>query len=118
MGDLLSLLADVRAGKEAAFVRLTELYDALLRDRAAKFSRNMYEAEDAYQEACLALYRAALRYSEGEGVTFGLFAKICINNALASHYRKVNRRGAAEGAHVNLVPFEEERFVTEFADRI
>lgn len=116
MEELSPLLADVRAGKEAAFVRLTELYDALLHDRAAAFSRNLHEAEDAYQEACLALYRAALRYREGEGVTFGLFAKICINNALTAIYRKASRRMTADGAPVDLVPFEEDRFITEFAD--
>lgn len=116
MEELLPLLADIRAGKEAAFVRLTELYDALLRDRAAAFSRNPHEAEDAYQEACLALYRAALRYREGEGVTFGLFAKICMNNALSSIYRKVNSRKTAEGAAVDLIPFDEDRFLAEFSD--
>ena len=39
------------------------------------------------QEARYALYRAALSYREG-GVTFGLYAKICVRNALVAGSRR------------------------------
>ena len=45
------------------------------------------------QEARLALYRAALAFREQSGLTFGLFAKICITNALLSLQRQEKRWG-------------------------
>jgi RNA polymerase sporulation-specific sigma factor len=51
----------------------------------------MYGEDDLRQEAMVALYRAALSYDpeeKGRDVSFGLYAKICINNALISALRK------------------------------
>jgi RNA polymerase sporulation-specific sigma factor len=41
------------------------------------------------QEALMALYNAAVSYSDGKNVTFGLYAKICIHNRIVSYVRKV-----------------------------
>ena len=53
------------------------------------------DIEDMKQEARLALYRAALKYDpEGDGkeVTFGLYAKICVRNALTSQIRRMKAK--------------------------
>lgn len=55
--------------------------------------------DDLHQEALLAFYRAVKTYdTEKKGVTFGLYAKICINNRMISILRRAgaeNRRKAA-----------------------
>lgn len=106
--ELTSLLQKVHDGDDGAFTRLVVRYEGLLHTQAAHFGEASGETEDAYQEACLALHRAALRYEAGKEVTFGLFAKICIANALKS---KISRSKAPE-----TVPLEEEDLFADFSD--
>ena len=110
--DLFHILSEIRAGNDHAFARLLEQYEALLRARVSAFGTPSADAEDAYQEACLALHRAALHYYPQNDVTFGLYAKICVDNALKTKYRKDGR------AIPDFVPFEECRFLTRFSDRM
>ncbi len=117
--EILDLLSLVRAGKASAFARLTKDYHALIRSRIAAFRFEGAALDDAYSDACLALYRAALRYREGMGVTFGLYAKICIDNALKTGYRKSRVGTSASDGRVDLVSFEDADAVglyAEFAD--
>jgi RNA polymerase sporulation-specific sigma factor len=117
--NLASLLSDIRAGSDCAFARLAEHYDGLLRSRASAFARHPQDAEDAYQEACLALHRAAMRYRLQEHVTFGLYAKICIDNALKTKYKREGQAGSGlAGQEICLVPFEEGRFFAYFSDPV
>ena len=117
--EVVELLALIRAGKAAAFPRLVDLYHPLLSSRVAAFSLEGEAADDAYSEATLALYRAALRYRGGMGVTFGLYARVCIDNALKTGYRK-NRGGhSASEPRVDLVSIEDvsaAELATEFSD--
>lgn len=118
--ELLALLSLVRAGRVSAFSELISAYGSLIRSRIAAFHPDGQGAEDAYSDACLALYRAALRYREGMGVTFGLFAKICIDNALKTDYKK-SRLGTASDGRVDLVPLEAADaagLVAEFSDPV
>ena len=86
---LATLLDEIRAGSDAAFARLLGCYNGLLRHRVSAFHYHSQDAsDDAYQEACLALHRAALRYRAQAHVTFGLYAKICIDNALKTKYKR------------------------------
>ncbi len=114
--DVLSLLKRIRASKsgspdDEAFAALAEMYEGVVESSVKRFSPSFgigqqndgaYEEEDLRQYALLALYRAADTYNEdekGKSVSFGLYAKICINNALISALRKYNtekkRREAA-----------------------
>lgn len=101
----LALLARVKEGDELAFERLNEKYRTVVESATASALRSMEKAEgtalpglsdDLKQEAILALYRAAMSYDpdgDGKEVTFGLYAKICVRNALISELR---RMGAAK----------------------
>ena len=87
--DLSALLHSVREGETGAFERLLDLYRPLLVSTVSSFG----EVEGVMmQEATVALYRAALAYRENRGTTFGLFAKICVTNALSSALRREKRR--------------------------
>lgn len=91
------LLARVAEGDENAFEELALQYAPLIRSMSARFTRSFSETadtaaigvQDLEQEARLALYRAAKTYDAAKnGVTFGLYAKICVRNSLVSMWRK------------------------------
>lgn len=85
---LSSLLKSVRLGEDTAFERLLSAYRPLVASSVHRFMTRCPEADEREmeQEATLALYRAALRYSPDKKVTFGLFAEVCIHHALTSRF--------------------------------
>jgi len=103
---LRELLAGVRRDDEGAFERLAEQYSSLTESAVHRFAPsfgisedsgrgdNVYDMDDLRQYAAMALYRAAAAYrpdDEGRKVSFGLYAKVCINNAMISELRKYKR---------------------------
>ena len=115
MDDLSSLLKLVKQGDESSFAILCEEYRNLTENAVRRFlpsfgevenaKSDLYGADDLRQYAAIALYKAAVSYDEegsGKKVSFGLYAKICINNAMISQLRKyrseLRRRDAAKQA--------------------
>lgn len=95
----------IRQGDETAFAELCREYDPLIRSMASKFAHMTDTADedqaiqDFSQDATLALYRAAKSYEPDSGngkVTFGLYAKVCIRNALISEIRRLNKKKKAD----------------------
>lgn len=82
-----ALIASVRCGDETAFAELLDRYLPLLQSLASAFDSSRVGFDELLQEARFALYRAAISYREG-GVTFGLYAKICVRNQLVSRLRR------------------------------
>ena len=84
----------VRGGDQTAFSALLADYEPLL---CAEISRRatgltQQDVEDLRQCALLALYRATLNFDLSQSeVEFGLYAKICIANALVSQLRVIHR---------------------------
>ena len=101
---LTALLRSYRNGDENAFDRLVQYYMPLIDSMVTRCYEGLspyYERDDVLQFALIALSRAALTYkSEQNKVTFGLYAKICIGNALASRMR------SARKSHVEIFPIE------------
>ena len=101
--DIGNLVAKVAAGDESAFAELCLEYDPLVRSMARKYALmsgatdEKQVAEDFSQEATLALFRAAQSYeTRGGEVSFGLYSKICIRNALVSELRRMSRKKKAD----------------------
>lgn len=103
-----ALLLAVASGDEDAFRSLAELYAPLIRSMSEGFARSIAETEDTAaigvqdleQEARLALYRAARSFdTRKDGITFGLYAKICIRNSLVSLWRKSASAARAARRH-------------------
>ena len=97
--EIVTLVDRVSAGDEAAFAELCTMYEPLVRSMTKHYagminaSDDGQSAEDFSQEAIIALYRAAKTYRRGNGeVSFGLYAKVCIRNALVSELRRLNRK--------------------------
>ena len=88
------LLPMIRRGSNAAFLRLSELYAPLLESEVARYAASLPPADldDLRQSASVSLYRAAVAFSGDRGVTFGLFAKICVVNGIADSLRYVYQR--------------------------
>lgn len=103
------LLRSIRAEEDTdAFEKLCHRYEHLLNAMVRQFAPSFgITAEGATselsgigmdelrQDAAMALYRAALRYdpdTKGQAVSFGLYAKICIRNAMISEIRRYRRQ--------------------------
>ena len=90
------LIINIRSGDQAAFDKLREIYTPLIKSSVSKFSSDemaLEDKEEMYQEALFVLYNAACSYAlEGEGVEFGLYAKICMENSMLSYVRSYKRR--------------------------
>lgn len=102
-------LTSVKNGEKAAFERLLERYEPLIRaEVSGVVSRNgelAAEADEMEQEGRLALYDAAMSYKENGGVTFGLYAKICVHNRLISYVRAaISRKKKEQNAALAKIP--------------
>ena len=87
----LDLICRFRAGDETAFDELLAQYHPLIESLVTRFSneeRMGMPKEDLRQEAAVAFYRSVASYDLSQSdVEFGLYAKICISNALVSKLR-------------------------------
>ncbi len=92
------LISRVRKGDEEAFSLLLEQYIPLIDASVRKYlTDDLYSlyADDMRQEATMVFYNSILAYDmEQYDVEFGLYAKICITNALISQLRLLNKRKA------------------------
>lgn len=92
--DLDKLINEAKGGDQGAFSCLCEKYEGLIQGTVSSFSdkisEEFFSRDDLYQENLMAFYRAVMTYETGNGgVTFGLYAKICMRNAMISLVRKV-----------------------------
>jgi len=94
--EIIDMIKQAQSGNEDAFSQLLLQYKPLIQAVVSGFSsQGAVEAdrEDLLQEATVALYRAVKHFEIDQGeVEFGLYAKICINNALVSYMRRLKRQ--------------------------
>lgn len=105
-GELFRLIKAYREDDEAAFDRLAEMYEPLIGSMVGDCvsrSDGLLERDDVKQYALIAFSKAVLTYDMKQGsVSFGLYAKICIGNALASRVRMAKRK------NVEILPMDED----------
>lgn len=81
------LLRKTRDGENDAFSEIAEQYRPLIESCIYHYV-DRFDYDELEQEALIALYRAACSYDPAvNNVSFGLYAKICINNSLISLLR-------------------------------
>ena len=111
--DVRALILDVRGGDQNAFDTLLDQYRPLIDASVARFSSDESSSlycEDLKQEASVVFYNSILAYDLDQNeVEFGLFAKICIYNALVSFLRALKRRSAEPVAEIpqNLITVQD-----------
>lgn len=87
------LIGEVKNGGQAAFGKLLALYEPMIRSTVNQFAAGGADTEDLRQEALAVFYRAIMTFDpERPGMEFGLYAKICVTNALISEARAAKRR--------------------------
>ena len=92
--DLLAIISGIKVGRDEDFEKLKNKYKPLVSESVKGFYQSgAGSLIDLTEEAERALLKAALSFDLAkEGITFGLYAKICVRNALIS----VGRANAAD----------------------
>ncbi len=89
------LILRAQGGEDGAFIALKDIYRPLIEASSKKFTLDtmtQQDGEDVYQEALVHFCNSVCSYHcEAEGIEFGLYAKICIENGLVSFIRAYNR---------------------------
>jgi RNA polymerase sporulation-specific sigma factor len=84
-----SLILLIRAGNSLAFSELVSRYLPMVNKVISGFDIPQPRLEEAYSEAHVALYRAALSYNlSRDSVTFGLNARVCVYNKICDFVGK------------------------------
>jgi len=95
--EIRSLAEGVRAGDGAAFEKLLKIYEPMIGAAVNRFSDGDHETEDLRQEALTGFFRAVMSFDfEKIGIEFGLYAKICVSNALSTAVRNAQRSGRGQ----------------------
>ena len=90
--DVRDLIVLCREHDDGAFVELVRRYTPMMRSVTQGFSDVRMDSEELYHEACVALHQAAMRYDLSQSdVTFGLYARICINHRMVDIARAAKR---------------------------
>ena len=109
--SLFSLIESAKSGDQEAFLLLRKKYEPLLQNQVTKHSLAdmlAQDVEELKQEALIIFYNAVCNFQcSADGVEFGLYAKICVENGLVSFVRSYLRQ-----AKRTVVPLEkaEEKF--------
>ena len=100
-----SLILKSRDGDESAFEELVGMYRPMIDGVIKRFS---LDVDETFSEACMGFYRAVSSYTVGnQGVTFGLYAKICVERSVIDLIRKNERnisRRAILDVDVDAIP--------------
>lgn len=98
--ELVSLIDGVKSGSSSDFETICAIYAPLMAAMAKSFeSTGAGDSRELMLEARTALLKAALDFDVSQThVTFGLYAKICIRNAMISQRRKALSRSRREAA--------------------
>lgn len=92
IGNLIRLSRD---GDDDAFTSLVSLYTPMLEHVAHRFSLDF---DEVFSEMCLALFRAVKTYKlDSTSVTFGLYAQICVTNAMKDYCSGRDNRSSELG---------------------
>ena len=119
--ELISLIVKVKNGSDDAFEEIVERFEPLVMAVCHKFRPSFkkfgdFSETDLKQELSLALYRACKSFDvEQDKVTFGNFAKRCLENCAVSVLRKAKSRHRKEDEAVERLR-REHTFETFFAD--
>lgn len=89
--DPLILIEKMRGGDEKAFDDLCEKYSPLIEKICEKY-KNSIEADEIRQICRMKLHRIVSVYREDMNVTFGRYAKSCMENAVRSEIRRLKAK--------------------------
>ena len=103
--DLISIINLVHSGDDGAFSELVSLYSPMMNKVISSFVNSHIHYGEAFSEACVALHRAAISYdvTRSDGVTFGLYARICVYRRLCDLAEKYTRQMSVVDMDLDLI---------------
>ncbi len=94
--EIKNLISEARRGSEGALGDLVAKYEPLILSLLSKYSNDetmRCDVEDIKQELLIVFCNAVMKFNlDQDEVDFGLYAKICMERALVSQLRVINRR--------------------------
>ena len=103
------LILASREHDDTAFCELAKRYAPLMNKVISGFSDAHLSADDMFAEATVALHTALLRFDvEQSEVTFGLFARICIQHRLIDIFRREQTRPELVDLNIDEITSEDE----------
>ena len=109
---VLDMIRRLKAGEEDSMGQLLQAYKPLVDANVAGYSYAL-EPDDIRQLCAIGIFEAAQSYDpdrSGDRITFGLYAKICVQNRLRSELRKLRPAVSSidEDIPVDGISLEEE----------
>lgn len=116
--EIFELIREVKSGRHESFEILRSRYLPLISDMAKSFEESgSGNRADLLEDAQRAFLRAAVTFDETkEGITFGLYAKVCIRNALISVRRAERSRRKKEERASKKEAVQRAKVLTSFGD--
>ena len=103
------LIIASRERDDSAFAELVKRYTPLMNKVIALLGESAMSFDDLFAEATVALHTALLRYDlDQDAVTFGLFARICIQHRLIDILRREENRPEVCDVDVDNIISEDE----------
>ena len=97
------LLVCVHSHDDAAFSELLGRYTPLITGVARGFVSSVFSYDEAFADACVAFHKAAMSFDlKKEGITFGLYARICIYRRLYDTVEKLARHNQFIGDDIDV----------------
>ena len=91
------LIKKCRARDDDAFSELLSRYTPMIGREVSMFVGDRLSHDELFSEAAAALHSAAMRFDLLQGgVTFGLFARVCVHNRLVDVARSADRQPICE----------------------
>lgn len=105
------LIIASRGHDDSAFCELAKRYAPMMKKVIAGFDDSPLSEDDMFAEATVALHTALLRFDlDQEDVTFGLFARICIQHRLIDVLRREQARPELVDVDIDDITSEDEPF--------
>lgn len=115
--DIRELVVGCRERDDAAFAELVRRYTPMMHKVISSYPDLSAIDEELFSEACVALHSAAMSYDlEQSSVTFGLYARICVQHRMVD----LARAGRISSCDVDSLPGDVEdgdSIVSGLADR-
>ncbi len=90
--DVSELLIKTHESDDFAFAELVKRYAPMINRAISSFRLGGVSFDEAFSEACVALHKAAVSYKpDFKEVTFGLYARICVERKLTDFFAKHNK---------------------------
>ncbi|MBR2371150.1 MAG: sigma-70 family RNA polymerase sigma factor [Clostridia bacterium] len=109
--EIRSIVLDVKENDQDSFSRLLDMFEPLILSLVNQYGTDLSveDKEELECEASLGLYNAALSYDcDQDEVGFGLYAKICIKNRLATACRVYRKRDKIRTVSIEGIDADEQ----------